>query len=207
MPGRQCTLPVVAQAAGFDGDALTYEWSGCGVRGYRAEGLCVVKDVGPVTATVQVSDANGHTATASVTGQGINRPPDYVNHPPTVSFGYWTVFKPPAISIEGLGAISDPDEGLLTSGSGCPYLQAVKVSGDCEADRYMVLSCTQLEGLVLDIYRNKSSGTCSVTMTVRDSWGLPATSTFNVPYGQATSGSLTSLTFPFVRPAGLAPAR
>jgi len=190
MPGKQCTLRVLAQAAGFAGDALTYAWSGCGVRGYRAEGLCVVNDVGPVTATIQVTDANGRTATASVTGQGISRPPDYVNHSAIVFFGYWTVFKAPAISIEGLGAIRDPDEGELSSGSGCPYVQTVKVSGDCDRDRYGLLGCTQLEGLTLDIYRNKPTGTCSVAITVRDSWGLPSTSSFNVPY-DATSGSVT----------------
>ena len=194
MPGKPCTLRLFAQATGFAGDALTYEWSGCGVRGYKAEGPCIVHDVGPVTATVQVTDENGHMATASLTGQGISRPPDYVNHPPVVGFGYWTVFKPPSTSIEGIGSIGDPDEGELT-GAGCPYVQTVKVSGDCDSDRYALLSCTQLEGLTLDIYRNKPTGTCSVAMTVRDSWGLATTSTFNVPY-DATSGSVTSVTSP-----------
>jgi hypothetical protein len=193
MPAKQCTLRLLAQATGFAGDALTYEWSGCGLRGYKAEGLCVVKDVGPVTATVEVTDANGHRAAASLTGRGISRPSDYVNHPPVVGFGYWTVSKPPGTSIEGLGSIGDPDEGEL-SGPGCPYVQTVKVSGDCDSDRYALLSCTQLEGLTLDIYRNQATGTCSVTVTVRDSWGLANSSTFPVPY-DATSGSVTSATF------------
>ena len=79
---------------------------------------------------------------------------------------------------------------MLASGGYCPYVQTVKVSGDCDTDRYVLLSCSLMYGLTVDIYRNKPTGTCSVSITVRDSWGLASTSSFNVPYGP-TSGSVT----------------
>ncbi len=196
MSGRYCTLPVIAQASDPDGDALTYKWSGCTTYGSPPnQSTCYVKQVGSVTSTVEVSDGHGNTATASITGHGVNPPPDFVNHPPSVSFGYVVPIKvpPDSRSLEALGSIGDADEGELcgggdgTAGSGlggCPYLTAVSVSGDCETDKYAVLGCYCLGGLTVDIYRTKASGTCTLKVTVRDSWGLPTTSAFSISYDQ-----------------------
>ncbi len=189
MGGRPCILNVVATATDPDGDPLTYTWSGCTDFGSPPnKSICVVRQVGPVTATVTVSDGNGHSATASVNGAGTPPPADFVNHPPSVSFGYWVPVG--QVTLEGLGMIKDPDEGELSYGRvgpfNCPYIKAIAVSGDCRTNEFAVLSCTTLEGLDLDIYRTKASGTCALTMTVQDSWGLATTTTFNVTY--PTSG-------------------
>jgi hypothetical protein len=200
MPGRTCGLPVVAQATDPDGDALAYTWSGCASSYTRsAQNTCIVTQVGPVTATVQVSDGNGHTATASVAGEGTNPPPDFVNHPPSLTVGFFPL-PGGSPTLEGLGMINDPEEGELCGGGTlCPYLRSATISGDCKTNQY-AFTCGCLGGVEFDIYRTAASGTCQVLVTVRDSWGLVGTSTFTVPYGQAMNNLLASLDFPFLRP-------
>jgi hypothetical protein len=203
MPGRPCGLPVIAQASDPDGDSLTYTWTGCTDYGFPPnQSTCYVRQVGSVTSTVEVSDGHGNAVAVSITAQGVNPPPGFVNHPPTVFFGYFVPVKVPPDSptIEALGSIGDPDEGELCGGGsrgqgGCPWLKAVSVSGDCQTNRYAVLGCFCLEGLTVDIYRTKATGTCSLALTVRDSWGLAATSAFSVSYDQ-TGGPFKMVTLP-----------
>jgi len=202
MPGRPCGLPVTAQASDPDGDGLTYRWTGCTDYGFPPnQSTCYVRQVGPVTATVEVNDGHGHTVTASVAGQGVEPPPNAVNHPPTIGFGYFSPIKVPPDSptLEGLGSIGDPDEGDLCGGGGgvggCPWLKAVNVSGDCLPDKYAVLGCYCLGGLTVDVYRTKPSGNCTLTLAVRDSWGLTTTAAFGVSYDQ-TGGPFKPVTLP-----------
>jgi hypothetical protein len=174
-----CNLAVRANAYDTDGDTLTYEWSGCAA-GTSAQAVCLVNQEGTTVATVAVGDGHGNTVTASATAQGTKRVP-------YVQLTNFLGFSTESVSLEALGNIIDPDEGLLcgegSSTTGCRYVDSVVVSGDCRPT--YALSCYCLGGLELDIYRTASSGTCTVTMNVKNSKGVAGTSIFTVPYSRA----------------------
>jgi Big-like domain-containing protein len=154
-PGRACSLDVLAQASDPDGDPLQYVWSGC-ASGTSPRATCTVDRPGQSTALVEISDDHGHTVRGAVSGDG-------TNNPPGVQIGYITVF--PSGDIELLGNITDPDEGFLC---GRQYCVAATASGACGSAR---LDCTCLAGLEVDVARTAASGTCTVTFSLKDSWG------------------------------------
>ena len=175
-----CNLAVAVNAYDTDGDTLTYQWSGCAA-GTSAQTVCVVNQEGTTVATVAVSDSHGNAVTASATAQGTKRAP-------YVQLGNFRGLSTESITLEALGNVIDPDEGLLCGGgastTGCSYVDSVTVSGDCRPT--YALSCFCLGGLDLNIYRTASSGTCTVTMNVKNSKGVVGTSIFTVPYSHAT---------------------
>lgn len=175
-----CNLAVKANAYDTDGDTLTYQWSGCAA-GTSAQAVCAVNQEGTTVATVAVSDGHGNTVTTSATAQGTKRAP-------YVQLGGFSGLWTESVTLEALGNIIDPDEGLLCGGgagtTGCSYVDSVTVSGDCRPT--YALSCYCLGGLELDIYRTASSGTCTVSMNVKNNKGVVGTSVFTVPYSHAT---------------------
>ena len=155
-----CTLNVLAQASDPDGDALHYVWSGCATS-TSARAVCTVERPGPVVASVEVGDDHGHTVRGEASGAG-------VNHPPGLQLGYITPF--PSGSIELLGNVIDPDEGFLC---GRQYCDSVAATGACRP--LSELDCTCLAGLATDVFRTAASGMCTVTFTLKDSWGQVST--------------------------------
>lgn len=184
-----CTLPVIAQATDADGDTVTYKWSGC-ADGTSMKAVCTVSQPGPVTASVEVSDAHGHTTTASAQGEGIN-------HPPVIEL-FWSPI--PGFQLYATGHMSDPEEGDLLCGGSmycARYIQSVTVSGDC-GDRfghYYYFVCSCREGLEFNLYPNASSGTCTTAISVKDWWGAVGTYTWTVTY--PTGFVASRLAFPF----------
>jgi len=92
-----------------------------------------------------------------------------------------------ATTLEAFNSIDDPDEGMLCGGGfgPCPYLQSIAVSGDCKNTYAYTCGCISGGG-ELDVYRTATSGLCSISISVKDSWGLVGTSTFNVRYDGST---------------------
>ena len=143
-------------------------WSGCAT-GTSSQATCSVSQPGPVVATVDVSDGHGHTVRGSASGNG------GANQPPGVQIGSITPLG--AVTVELLGNIVDPDEGFLC---GASYCVSATASGACKPDVF--LNCSCLAGLEADAYRTASSGTCTVTFTVKDSWGLIGTPAVTFTY-------------------------
>lgn len=161
LPGKPCTLTVIAQATDPDGDALRYQWSGC-ASGTASSASCTVERPGRVEAMAQVSDDQGHTATATAAGNGTNQAPG-------VHIGY--ISRYPATTSYGLlGNVIDPDEGFLC---GRQYCESATASGACRLTRF---ECTCLGGLEADVAAIAgSTGSCTVTFTLKDSWGQVGT--------------------------------
>ena len=162
LPKKPCTLSVSAAAVDPDGDPLTYAWSGC-ASGTLPRASCSVERPGAVQASVTVSDNHAHSVTASITAAGNNRPPG-------VQIGY-IVLLPSGQTLEMLGNVVDPDEGFLCGPQYCTG--PVVSSGAC--GRASQVDCTCLGGLVVDVQRTASTGLCTVTFTLQDSWGQRGT--------------------------------
>jgi len=158
-PGTPCTLNVLAQASDPDGDTLRYAWSGCAA-GTSARAVCTVERPGAVAASVDVNDDHGHAVNGAVSGDG-------TNHPPVVQIEYITAF--PSGGIELLGNVIDPDEGFLC---GRQYCVSATASGACNS---AWLDCTCLAGLEVQVTRTATSGMCTVTLSLKDSWGQSGT--------------------------------
>jgi hypothetical protein len=153
--GKPCTLDVLAQASDPEGDPLRYAWSGCAT-GTSPRATCTVDRPGLAEASVEVSDDHGHAVNSAISGEG-------TNHPSGVQIGYNTVF--PSGSIELLGNVSDPDEGYLC---GRQYCVSATASGACGSPS---LECTCLAGLEAHVTRTAATGICTVTFSLKDSWG------------------------------------
>ncbi len=99
-----------------------------------------------------------------------------VNHPPSVRLT--TPLPGGSVTLEMFGVIEDPDEPNL-----CIALHVVSASaaGDCRPNVAFWSSCLE-GGVTVDIYRTAQTGTCDVTLKVRDSAGLVGTTVKSIPY-------------------------
>jgi hypothetical protein len=154
LPGRPCELTVAATATDPEGGPINYRWSGCAAGG-APQAQCLVDALGEVIASVEVSDAQGLSAKAEVHGTGTNQAPEF-------GIGY-TWVSPGGGSIEFLGWVRDPDEGFLW---GSQYCVSTTASGACTKAS---LRCPS-SGPELILLRAAASGTCEVTIQVKDSW-------------------------------------
>lgn len=154
LPGKPCQVPVTAEA--IDPAAVvSYQWSGC-ASGTAREAICLIDKPGTVAATVDVRDRQGRTAMASADVRGIN-------NPPTVFIGYVTP-TPNSSEITLLGAVTDPDEFIND-----PARCTAAVTGACRSGA--VLHCGNgMWGTEVAVFRLASTGSCTVTITARDSW-------------------------------------
>ena len=73
-----------------------------------------------------------------------------------------------------LGNVVDPDDGLLC---GRQYCGGISTAGDCGGG---FLECTCLAGLEARIIRTATTGTCSVTIEVKDKWGAVGKPTITI---------------------------
>jgi hypothetical protein len=167
-----------------DGDPLSYSWSGTTpftpYSSVCSSGLPVGGPTVPcrisspeqvVVASVIVRDDHDHAATASLTviGEG-------VNHPPTVVLGKPFTF-PGSVTLEMFGSFVDPDEAFC----GSEHVAGGSATGDCRPDIAYWSSCLE-GGPTVDIYRTRTTGTCEVTLKVRDSANLVGTTVTTIRY-------------------------
>jgi hypothetical protein len=161
---QPCSVPLRAEASDPDGDRLTYSWSGCA---FGTDALADCRVTGPMRfeATVEVSDARGGVARASIATQGINLPPDFVFAP--------TLPPQPSQSIVRLyGNISDPESGGLC---GHQYCLDARVTGPCGPSVFF--DCTCLGGAEAEVRTANGPGLCTLEVRVRDDLGAVATLT------------------------------
>lgn len=185
-----CTVTLVADAADPDDDPLTYLWSGTssGFRGdFSGDGWCrggqapqrntAVCDIRSpeqvVLGSVTVSDDHGHAVAASlqIIGEGVNHPPSVRLTPP---------FSLPggSVTLEMFGFIEDPDGANLCTAD---HVVSGSASGDCRPYVAFWSSCLE-GGVTLDVDRTAMSGTCDVTLKVRDTAGLIGTTVTTIRY-------------------------
>jgi hypothetical protein len=147
-----------AVAADPDGDPLTYSWKGC-TSGQEPMSSCVIDAPGTVEAAVEVSDGRGGSAKAALPVHGINRPP----------YAVFLPLQPPLRAGQAVaiyGNVKDPDDGFVCGRQWCVRAEA---SGACGPSAF--LECTCLAGLEAEV-RATGPGTCAVTFTLKDDWGL-----------------------------------
>jgi hypothetical protein len=173
-PPGGCTLNVLVQASDPDGDALRYNWSGCAA-GNATRATCTIDRPGSFEAKVEVNDDHGHIVVASAGAHGSNEPPG-------VQVGY-VVLIPNSNEIDLLGNIMDPDEGFLC---GRQYCVSAVAEGVC---RFAKLDCTCLAGLEAAVIRTATSGTCTVTFTLKDTWGQTGTPKYSFDVSSAKSNA------------------
>ena len=124
-------------------------------------------DLGPRPASVCLLPCALETAAT-----GLNRPPD-------VQIGY-VVLLPSGNAIDLLGNVWDPDEEGETCGR--QYCVSAKAEGAC---RSAFLQCTCLAGLEAEVTRTAPSGICTVTFTLKDSWGQIGTPVYSFDVANA----------------------
>jgi hypothetical protein len=180
-----CTVTLKAQASDPDGDPLTYSWSGttafsAGTGFCQASpsspdtGLCYISSPEQVVVgSVTVRDDHGNA-----TSRGIQVIGEGINHPPQVRLGAPFSLPGGTPTLEMFGSIEDPDEGTLCLGV---YVVAGSASGDCKPTVAFWSSCLE-GGPTLDIYRTAQTGSCEVTLKVRDSANLVGTTVTTIRY-------------------------
>lgn len=71
----ECALNFLARVSDPEGQALTYEWSGCADDVNGPRGTCHIKQPGVYAVTLTVRDARDGVSVATAKGQGTNRAP------------------------------------------------------------------------------------------------------------------------------------
>ncbi len=153
---KACQLRVRAEASDPDGDRLAYAWSGC-AQGSGPEAVCTIPAPGPRAATVEVTDGCGGSASASLGFEGTNQAP--------VFQGF---YSDPAPQPWGFALADDPEDGFC----GGVSLRDCQVQGECR-----LLSCGKRclsNSIEFAIETLPATGTCTLSMTVEDEWGLSA---------------------------------
>lgn len=161
-----CTVMFEAEASDPDGDALSYEWSGC-ASGSGARAECVVSAPGEFPARVRVSDVHGASSGARGVAQG-------TNEAPKARIGYAPASLAPGQEGEFLGWIEDEDVFC-----GRQWCREARVSGACVGKPS--LECTCLAGLELHARAGASPGTCHIEVELVDPWGRVGVTRFDVP--------------------------
>ena len=181
--GSSVTLIALAQDA--DGDPLSYSWSGttsfspntgyCQAASPSSNvALCTIRSPEEIiVGSVTVRDDHGHEVSANiqVIGEGVNHPPSVRLSPPFTLPGG-------SVTLEMFGSIEDPDEPGLC---GAEHVVSGSAAGDCKPTVAFWSSCLE-GGPTVDIYRTAQSGTCEVTLKVRDSAGLVGSTVTNIRY-------------------------
>jgi hypothetical protein len=181
-----CTVTLIATAQDRDGDPLTFAWTGTTAVN-EFTGHCLGNSDAPNTATcrlyspeqevvgaVTVRDDRGNFATAThrVTGEGVNHPPSVrITTPPFT-------FPGNSVTLEMFGIIQDDDEPNLCTNQ---HIVSASATGDCKPNAAFWSSCLE-GGPTLDVYRTAATGTCQVTLKVRDSANLVGTTLLTVRY-------------------------
>ena len=185
-PNRYCQVTVRAQAANFAGD-LSYSWSGatafspsssgfCGSDGPVAGPVATCRIYSPeqvVAVSVIVRDDRDHAATATlnVVGEG-------VNHPPAVQLGKPFTLPGGSPTLEMFGSFVDPDEPDMCTND---HVVGGSATGDCRPGIAFWSSCLE-GGPTVDVYRTAATGTCELTLKVRDSANLVGTTVTTIRY-------------------------
>src|SRR5262249_42350050 len=126
-----------------------------------------------VGASVIVRYVHDHAATASlsVIGEG-------VNHPPAVLLGKPFTLPGHSVTLEMFGSIVDPDEPNICTND---HVVGGFATGDCRPNIAFWSSCLE-GGPTVDIYPTATTGTCEVTLKVRDSANLVGTTVKAIRY-------------------------
>jgi hypothetical protein len=182
---RFCELDLVASASDPDGDSVgAFSWSSkptvpgsgtCYSFDWRTPARVRCQLSSPeqtITATVTVADSRGLSASASLTvfGEGVNRPPEIILAP-SLHLSAIT----PTMSL--YAGVIDPDEGRCCGGW---QFRSVSVTGDCLPTPYVDMAC--LSGDRVDLYRTAPAGVCHLTLEAQDSAGATTSRTVALSY-------------------------
>lgn len=186
---RSCTITMIAQATAPDSDALAFEWSAstefdadtgaCRRAADPSRAICTIVSPGQiVVARVAVTDGSGHRAEASaqLIGEG-------TNHAPTIRLTgpYMDMHGGPDVGLGG--QLEDPDEPQLAF-CGRGRIVSTTATGDCQPT-VSVFTESCLAGVNLFVQRTATTGSCALSIGVRDSAGLVATTILSFVYPSA----------------------
>ena len=101
-----------------------------------------------------------------------------VNHPPSVRLGKPFTLPGATVTLEMFGSFEDPDEPYMCTSD---HVVGGSATGDCRPNVAIWASCLE-GGLTVDVYRTAATGTCEVTLTVRDSANLAGTTVTTIRY-------------------------
>jgi hypothetical protein len=175
---QSCSATCTARASDEDGDALSYNWSGCATGG-SSTATCTVTQPGNTACTVRVTDTKGGTATASATVEGTNVPPGMTN-------GCWWGGTPAGCALTSLPAWtnaeyrfvgSDPDDPEPWNTLTCSATSQTPSS--CTVTRCYLYNMSTLRFFVE--LGTRGAGTCTLRVTLNDDWGATTVEDVSVP--------------------------